>query len=183
MTAVTTTAKTTNAAKSPLASRSVRSAIVGSAARPRAADRDAIALLRADHRTVDNLFADFEKAVTSKDKKAIVAALCRELSVHVQIEEEIFYPAFQSALKDKLLVPEGTVEHAGIKDLIAQIEGAEPATALYDARVKVLSEYVRHHVKEEQDEMFPKARASSMDLMAIGDRMVARKLELLAARD
>jgi iron-sulfur cluster repair protein YtfE (RIC family) len=128
------------------------------------------------------LFADFEKAGSSKKRKEIVAEICTELTVHIQVEEEIFYPAFKAALKDRLLVPEGTVEHGSIKDLIAQVEGVEPDGELYEARVMVMGEYVSHHVKEEQNEMFPKARASSMDLLEIGDRMVARKAELLAAR-
>lgn len=147
--------------------------------------KDAIALLRSDHGTVSGLFADYEKTGSSKKKKALVAELCSELSVHAQIEEEIFYPAVKAALKDKtdkLLVPEATVEHASLKDLIAQIEGVEPDGEAYDAKVKVLSEYVKHHVKEEQDEMFPKAKASSLDLVELGARMTARKADLLAAR-
>lgn len=147
-----------------------------------AAAKDAIALLKADHGTVSGLFADYEKTQSSNKKKAIVAELCSELSVHAQIEEEIFYPAVKAALKDKLLVPEATVEHASLKDLIAQIEGVDPDGELYDAKVKVLSEYVKHHVKEEQNEMFPKAKETSLDLVELGVRMAARKAELLAAR-
>jgi hemerythrin superfamily protein len=146
------------------------------------AAKDAIALLRADHGTVSGLFADYEKAGSSKKRKALVAEICTELSVHAQIEEEIFYPAVKVALKDKLLVPEATVEHASVKDLIAQIEGVEPDGEVYDAKVKVLSEYVKHHVKEEQNEMFPKAKATSLDLVELGARMAARKADLLAAR-
>lgn len=147
-----------------------------------AAAKNAIALLKADHETVRGLFADYEKTNSSNKKKALVAEICTALSVHTQIEEDIFYPAIKAALKDKLLVPEATVEHGGIKDLIAQLEGAEPDGALYDAKVKVLSEYVEHHVKEEHDEMFPKVKASSLDLVEIGTRMAARKADLLAAR-
>ena len=88
---------------------------------------------------------------------------------------------FIVALKDKLLVPEATVEHAGIKDLIAQLEGAEPEGEMYDAKVKVLSEYVKHHVEEEHDEMFPKVKASSLDLVELGAQMAARKADLLSA--
>ena len=113
-------------------------------------------------------------------KKALVADICTELSVHAQIEEEIFYPAIKAALKDKLLVPEATVEHGGVKDLIAQLEGVEPDGEMYDAKVKVLSEYVKHHVKEEQNEMFPKVKASSLDLVELGARMAARRDDLLA---
>ncbi|HQX05656.1 MAG TPA: hemerythrin domain-containing protein [Zoogloea sp.] len=145
------------------------------------ATKGAIALLKADHATVSDLFAEYEKANTSKKKKALVAEICSELSVHIQIEEEIFYPAVKAALKDKLLVPEATVEHAGIKDLIAQLEGAEPEGEMYDAKVKVLSEYVKHHVEEEHDEMFPKVKASSLDLVELGAQMAARKADLLSA--
>ena len=145
------------------------------------ATKGAIALLKADHATVSDLFAEYEKANTSKKKKALVAEICSELSVHIQIEEEIFYPAVKAALKDKLLVPEATVEHAGIKDLIAQLEGVEPEGEMYDAKVKVLSEYVKHHVKEEQNEMFPKVKASSLDLVELGAQMAARKADLLSA--
>lgn len=147
-----------------------------------AAAKDAIAMLKADHGTVSGLFADYEKTNSISKKKALVAEICTELSVHAQIEEEIFYPAVMAALKDKLLVPEGLVEHAGVKGLIAQIEGMEPDGMFYDAKVKVLSEYVKHHVKEEQNEMFPKVKGSSLDLVELGAQMAARKVDLLAAR-
>lgn len=142
--------------------------------------KDAIALLKADHEAVSQLFTEFEKTRSVTNKKALVAEICTALSVHAQIEEEIFYPAFKAALKDKLLVPEATVEHAGVKSLIAQLEGVEPDGELFDAKVKVLSEYVKHHVKEEQNEMFVKAKASSIDLVELGARMAARKHDLLA---
>lgn len=147
-----------------------------------AAAKDAVALLKADHIAVSRLFAEYEKANSSNKKKALVAEICTELSVHAQIEEEIFYPAIKAAIKDKLLLPEATVEHGGIKDLIAQLEGVEPEGAIYDAKVQVLSEYVEHHVKEEQNEMFPKVKATSLDLVELGARMAARKADLLAAR-
>lgn len=152
------------------------------APKPAAAAKDAIALLKADHGTVSGLFDDYDKTKSTKEKKALVAEICTALSVHAQIEEEIFYPAVKAALKDKLLVPEATVEHAGVKELIAQIEGAEPDGEMYDAKVQVLSEYVKHHVEEEQNEMFPKVKASSLDLLELGARMAARKADLLAAR-
>jgi len=144
--------------------------------------KDAIALLKADHKAVSSLFADYEETDSGKQKKLIVTEICNELTVHTQIEEEIFYPAIRAALKDKLLLPEAKVEHAGIKDLITQLEGVEPDGVAYDAKVKVLSEYVEHHVKEEQTEMFPKVKASSLDLVELGARMAARKADLLAAR-
>lgn len=144
------------------------------------ASTDAIALLKADHAAVSQLFDDYENARSAPKKKALVAEICTALSVHTQIEEEIFYPAVKAALKDKLLVPEATVEHTGVKDLIAQLEGAEPDGEMYDAKVKVLSEYVKHHVMEEHTEMFPKAKASSLDMADLGARMAARKGVLLA---
>lgn len=144
--------------------------------------KDAIAMLKADHTAVSDLFAEFEKTRSGAKKKALVAEVCTALSVHAQLEEEIFYPAVKAALKDKVLVPEATVEHASLKDLIAQLEGVEPDGEMYDAKVKVLSEYVKHHVKEEQNEMFPKAKASSVDLVDLGARMAARKDALLAEK-
>ena len=144
------------------------------------ASQDAIALLKADHESVSQLFAEYEKTHSVSNRKALVAEICTALSVHAQIEEEIFYPAVKAALKDKFLVPEATVEHAGVKDLIAQIEGVEPDGEMYDAKVMVLSEYVKHHVKEEQNEMFPKVKASSLDTVELGARMAARKNQLMA---
>jgi hemerythrin superfamily protein len=137
-------------------------------------------MLKADHEAVSQLFAEYESTRSIPNKKALVAEICTALSVHAQIEEEIFYPAVKQALKDKLLVPEATVEHASLKDLIAQIEGIEPDGEMYDAKVTVLSEYVKHHVKEEQNEMFPKAKSSPLDMVELGARMAARKDELMA---
>ncbi|MEJ5999328.1 hemerythrin domain-containing protein [Paucibacter soli] len=146
-----------------------------------ASGHDAIAMLKADHAAVERLFADYGKASTVSSKQALVAALCKALSVHAQLEEEIFYPAVKAALKDKLLVPEATVEHAGVENLLAQLQGQTPNGELYDAKVKVLSEYVKHHIKEEQSEMFAKAAAAKLDLAELGTRMATRKAELLAA--
>ncbi|AOF82382.1 hemerythrin HHE cation binding domain protein [Methyloversatilis sp. RAC08] len=143
--------------------------------------KDAIALLKADHEEVSGMFAEYEKKRTPATKMALVKEICTALSVHAQIEEEIFYPDVKAALKDKLLVPEATVEHAGVKDLIAQLDGVTPDGEMYDAKVKVLSEYVKHHVKEEQTEMFPKVKSSSIDLVELGTRMASRKADLLAA--
>jgi len=141
---------------------------------------DAIALLRADHKTVSDLFEKYEGARSPARKKGLVAEICAELTAHARIEEEIFYPAVKQALKDKELVPEATVEHATLKSLIAQVEGVEPDGEMFDAKVKVMSEYVKHHVKEEQNEMFPKVKASKLDLAALGSEMQARKQELVA---
>ena len=141
---------------------------------------DATAMLRADHQLVSKLFDDYESSKSTNKKMQIVSQICTELSVHAQVEEEIFYPAVKEALKDKELVPEATVEHATLKDLIAQVEGIEPDGEMFDAKIKVLSEYVKHHVKEEQNEMFPKAKASNLDMVELGAQMASRKEELLA---
>lgn len=143
---------------------------------------DATALLRADHKLVSELFAEYGKTRSVPKKKQIVGKICTELSVHAQVEEEIFYPAFKLALKDKMLVPEAAVEHATLEDLIAQVEGVEPDGEMYDAKIKVLSEYVKHHVKQEQNEMFTKAKSSKLDLMELGAQISSRKLEILAER-
>jgi len=144
--------------------------------------QEATALLRADHKVVGALFADYEKARSVSRKRELVARICTELSVHAQVEDEIFYPAVKRALDDHELVPEAQVEHATLKALIAQVEGREPEGEMFDAKVKVLSEYVKHHVKEEHDEMFPKARATSLDMARLGAAIAARKRELLALR-
>jgi hemerythrin superfamily protein len=145
------------------------------------APQEATAMLRADHKRVADLFADYEKTSSTAKKKDIVSTICTELSVHAQVEEEIFYPAVKQALKDRELVPEATIEHATLKDLIAQVEGIEPDGEMFDARIKVLSEYVKHHVKEEHTEMFPKAKKTQLDMRALGAQMAARKGELLAS--
>ena len=140
---------------------------------------DAIALLRADHKKVSEMFDQFEKTRSANKKKTLVAQICMELAIHAQIEEEIFYPAVKQALKDKELVPEATVEHASVKDLISQVQGVEPDGEMYDAKVKVMSEYVKHHVKEEQTEMFPKAKKSNLDMKQLGAEMTERKQQLM----
>jgi len=138
-------------------------------------------MLRADHKHVSALFEEYEKARAATKKKDLVAQICSELTIQAQIEEEIFYPAVKQALKDHELVPEATVEHATLKDLIAQVKDVEPDGEMFDAKIKVLSEYVKHHVKEEQNEMFPKAEATKLDMMELGAQMAARKNELMAA--
>jgi len=143
---------------------------------------EATALLRADHKLVSELFDEYEKSRSTSKKQQLVAKICTELTVHTQIEEEIFYPAVQMAVKDKALIPEATVEHATLKNLIAQVEGVEPDGEMFDAKIKVLSEYVKHHVKEEHNEMFPKAKASNLDMAELGAKMAKRKAELLAQR-
>lgn len=151
------------------------------------AQMDAIALLKADHEQVEELFADCESTSSSKKKAELVAEICTALKVHAQIEEEIFYPAVKEAMKDRDLVPEARVEHASIKDLISQLEAAAPQSEMggkadgemYDAKIKVLCEYVKHHVKEEQNEIFPKAKATSLDMNQLGAQMAERKAALM----
>lgn len=140
---------------------------------------DAITLLEADHKVVDSLFKNYEKAIAKKDKKEIVTKICKELSIHAQVEEEIFYPQIKAALKDTELVPEATVEHPTLKDLIAQVEGKEPDGDMFDAKIKVMSEYVKHHVQEEEEEMFPKAKKTKLDLAKIGMEIIERKAQLV----
>lgn len=144
--------------------------------------QDASTLLRADHKLVSGLFDEYEKTQSTSKKRQLVAQICTELTVHAQVEEEIFYPVVKKALKDKELILEAIVEHATLKELIAQIEGVELDGGMFDAKVKVLSEYVRHHVKEEQNEIFPKAISSGLDMAELGARIAGRKAELLAQR-
>jgi len=144
---------------------------------------DATVLLKADHKLVSNLFSEYEEAHSKPKKKKIVEQICNELTVHAQIEEEIFYPAVKQALKDNELIPEARVEHATLKSLISQIEGIEPDGEMFDATIKVLQEYVKHHVKEEQNEIFPKAKSAGLDMLKLGAELSERKQELLAARN
>lgn len=141
---------------------------------------DAIALLKADHKLVLDLFEQFDKARGDARKKTLAGKICQELKVHTRIEEEILYPAAREVLRDSKqdLIDEADVEHAGAKDLIAQIESSGPGAELYDAKVKVLGEYIEHHVKEEHEEMFPELRKAKLDLKDIGARLEARKKEL-----
>ena len=141
---------------------------------------DATAMLKADHKKVSGLFDEFEKSRSPRRKKEIVAKICMELTIHTQLEEEIFYPAVKAALKDHELVPEATVEHGAVKDLISQVQNVEPNGEMYEAKVKVMGEFVKHHVKEEHNEIFPKAKKTKLDMVALGLRMADRKAELMA---
>jgi hemerythrin superfamily protein len=136
---------------------------------------NAIQLLTADHRKVEDLFEEFESA-TRKDRKAKIAQqICQELLVHTQIEEQAFYPEAQDALGDEAdLVDEAQVEHASVKWLIQNIQD-EPESDLFEARVTVLKEYVDHHVKEEEKQMFPKIKKSDLDLEELGESMLELK--------
>ena len=142
--------------------------------------QDAIALLKADHRQVEDWFEQFEKSRTDDRKLALATDICNALTVHTTIEEEIFYPAFLEATEDKDLHHEAEIEHDAAKKLIAEIEASGPDDDYYDSKVKVLSEMIKHHVKEEEQPggMFAEARKSDMDLDALGEQMAARKGEL-----
>ena len=142
----------------------------------------AIALLEADHREVEDLFDHYEGASGDTDKAEIAARICLALKVHAQIEEELFYPPAREETGDGDLVDEAIVEHMGAKTLIAQIEAMKPGQPLFDAKVKVLREQIRHHVEEEETELFPEVRETRMDLEALGAKLAARKEELLAQR-
>jgi len=142
---------------------------------------DAIALLKADHRKVEDLFEQFEKARSSDRKRELAEEICLELTVHAQIEEEIFYPACEGAVEEDLL-KEGYVEHDSAKVLIAEIEAGGPGDEFYDTKVKVLSEIIEHHVEEEEkrvEGMFAQARKGGVDVDALGLEMQARKEELV----
>jgi hemerythrin superfamily protein len=153
------------------------------AAARKSASPDAIALLKQDHKDVKNLFKQYEDLVKQdaeqEEKQLIALQICSMLTVHATIEEEIFYPAAREVLKEEDLVDEADVEHATAKDLIAQIESMQPDAALYDAKVKVLGEYIDHHVKEEEEEMFPKCKSGGMDVKEIGAQLKARQEELM----
>ena len=143
---------------------------------------NAIALLMEDHKKVKKLFNDFKKLKDGDgdEKAGLVNMICTELTIHAQIEEEIFYPAVREAIDDDDLMDEADEEHASAKSLIAQLESMEPEDDHYDAKVTVLGEYIDHHVKEEQEEMFPKVKKSKLDLVELGTQMLQRKHELQA---
>jgi hemerythrin superfamily protein len=152
-----------------------------------AAPIDAIALLTTDHKEVKKLFKSYAALVDAETetakKQALALQICATLTVHATIEEEVFYPAAREGLDEQDLLDEAEVEHASAKDLIAQIEGMEPDDDLYDAKVKVLGEYIDHHVKEEEEELFPKVKRAKLDLEALGGELDARKQELQAEVD
>ena len=140
---------------------------------------NAIDLLKADHRKVEGLFEEFEAAKGGARKKALATKICTELMIHATIEEEIFYPACRGEVEDDKM-DEAYVEHDGAKVLISEIMASEPDQEFYDAKVKVLSEDIKHHVKEEEqrDGIFAQAKAEGVDLNELGNRLAARKKEL-----
>jgi hemerythrin superfamily protein len=142
---------------------------------------DAVALLKTDHRQVEEWFSQFEKATRSK-KQQLARQICDALTVHTTLEEEIFYPSFLEATDDKDMHHEAVVEHAGAKKLIAEIQRMSAGDDYFDAKVTVLAEMIKHHVKEEEQPggMFAEAKKSEMDLQVLGEEMMARKKELQA---
>ena len=142
---------------------------------------DAVGLLKKDHRTVEELFERFENTNGKATKAKIAQQICLELMVHSTIEEEIFYPAAKDAV-DEEIHDEAYVEHDGAKVLIAEILAGSPDDEFYDAKVKVLSEMIKHHVKEEEqrDGLFAQAKKGDLDMQALGEQLAARKAELTA---
>lgn len=148
---------------------------------------DACSLLDADHRNVKSMFKAYEELTKSRAKSAaqkkrdLANEICLALTVHAQIEEEIFYPAVRAAIKETDLLDEAEVEHASAKDLIAQIKDGIDVDVKFDAKVKVLGEYIDHHVKEERGDIFTKARAAKkLDLIAMREELESRKAELMS---
>lgn len=149
-----------------------------------AVDTDAIAALIADHKKVKGLFKAFDKLkdqTNAENRKAeLVTQICTALKIHAEIEEEVFYPTVREQIEDEDLMDEALVEHAGAKQLIAQLEKMHPKDDLYDAKVTVLSEQIEHHVKEEEGKIFPKAKKAKIDTAELGARMAQLKLRLQA---
>lgn len=144
---------------------------------------DAVTLLKADHRQVEEWFAQFESARSDERKRKLAAQICSALTVHMTIEEEIFYPAFLAATEETSLHHEAVVEHAGARRAIEEIEAGGEDDEYFDAKVSVLAEMIKHHVKEEErskEGMFAQARQADMDLKALGAELAARKAELEA---
>ena len=147
---------------------------------PRRTKLDAIALLKEDHRKVEDLFEKFEKARDGERKHALAREICTELTIHAMIEEEIFYPACQGQIEDEDVLDESYVEHDGAKVLISEIMSNMNAK-VFEAKVTVLSELIKHHVKEEEkrsEGLFAQAKAAGLDVDALGERLMARKEEL-----
>ena len=144
-------------------------------------DPDAVALLKADHRAVEELFKNFSNASGDGRKEKLAREICRQLTIHAKIEEEIFYPACEGKVDEDLL-KESYVEHDAAKVMIAEIEAGEPSDEFYDAKMKVLCEEIEHHVEEEEKRMeglFAQARKAGLDMDALGEQLAARKADLL----
>jgi hemerythrin superfamily protein len=161
-----------------------KSASKPSTARPTTeTDNEAIAQLTADHARVKKLFKQYDRLAKSEadssERQELAMTICAELTAHATAEEEIFYPAAREALDDADLIDEAEVEHASAKDLIAQIQSASPEDELFDAKVKVLGEYIDHHVQEEEGEIFPKVRKAKLDTVELGEEIAARKAQIM----
>jgi hypothetical protein len=143
----------------------------------------AVSLLKKDHREVEGWFEEYEQLEADAEKLELFNKIALALKVHTQIEEEIFYPEERGDIEDDML-DEAYVEHAGAKNLIAEIEAMKPGDEFYDAKVKVLGEYIKHHVKEEEQPggLFAQAKKGDEDLNAMGERIKARKAELMAEK-
>lgn len=152
---------------------------------PNSTPKDACHLLDSDHRAVKKMFKEYEELTSSKARDArerkmdLAREICLQLTVHAQIEEEIFYPAAGRAIEDEEMIDEAIVEHASAKKLIAEIETMRAGQDMFDAKVKVLCEQVDHHVKEEEKELFPECRKAGLDLEGLGERLQQRKMELM----
>lgn len=142
---------------------------------------DAITMLKDDHRKVEKAFKKYEKMSDGdyEKKKELADHICDELTVHMKLEEEIFYPAVKEGIKSaEDIVNEGVVEHSGAKVLISEIQGMKGNEELFDSKVKVLAEQIEHHVKEEEGEMFPKVQNSKLDTVELGKEMAHHKKSL-----
>jgi hypothetical protein len=138
---------------------------------------EALKLLKEDHAKVQSLFNQYEKLESDAEKQEVATTICNELKLHASMEEQIFYPAVRRAIEDQEVMNEADVEHAGAKELIAKIEKSNPADEHFDALVTVLGEAIKHHVKEEEGEMFKQIRKADLDLEALGDRMLQYKAD------
>ena len=166
------------AAKKTAAKKIAAKKTVAKKAAAKVSKTDAIVLLTADHKRVKKMFKTFDKMKEDgapADKKALAQQICEELTLHTELEEQIFYPATREALDDGDLLDEAEVEHASAKDLIAQIKAGDPTDPKWAAKVTVLGEYVDHHVEEEENEMFPKCRKAKMDLESLGREIASMK--------
>lgn len=174
----------TPSAKASTKSTASRTSPAGGAVSARPRRPDALTLLKADHAEVKKLFKAYnklaDKDAEATERQALAEQICKMLTVHAQIEEEIFYPAAREVLGDEAdLVDEADVEHASAKDLIAQIQSGKPDEDHYNAKVKVLGEYIDHHVQEEESEMFPKVKEAGLDTKSVGQQLSDRKQDLL----
>ena len=142
--------------------------------------QSAIELLEQDHREVEDLFDRYEELPSEEEKGELAKKICAALKVHTELEEEIFYPQAREATEDEDLIDESLVEHGSAKQLIEEIESMEPGDDLYDAKVKVLGEMIKHHVQEEEEELFPQVKKAKMDLEGVGKQLAERKQELMS---